>query len=54
MDVQKAVTAKKTPTRWSNRAITGNLEFMNLLTKKEAKDNKNSKETTWKVGVNFE
>ena len=50
MAVKKAVTPKKTPTRSSTWAITGNLEFMNLLTNKEAKHNKNSKETTWKVG----
>jgi hypothetical protein len=54
MAVKKAITAKKTPTRSSTRAITGNLEFMNPLTKKEAKHNKHPKETTWNIGENFE
>lgn len=54
MAVKKAVTAKKIPTTLSQRASTGNLGFMNLLTKKVAKLNKNSKETRWKVGENLE
>jgi hypothetical protein len=48
--VKKAVTAKKTPTPSRTGAIAGNLGFMNLLTKKEAKHNMISKESTWKVG----
>ncbi len=54
MAVKKAVTAKKIPTTLSPRASTGNLGFMNLLTKKVAKLNKNSKESTWKVGEYLE
>jgi hypothetical protein len=54
MAVNKVVTAKKSPAISSPRASLGNSDFTNLLTKKKVKLNNNSKDTTWKVGENWE
>ena len=49
MAMKNAVTVKKTPSFWSTCAVTKNLDFMNSLTKKQAKANKNARESKWKV-----
>ena len=49
MAIKNAVTMKKTPSFWSTWAVTKNLDFMNSLTKKQAKANKIARESKWKV-----
>ena len=53
MVMKNAVTVKNTPNFWSTWAVAKNLDldldFMNCLTKKQAKANPIARESQWKV-----
>ena len=51
MAMKNAITAKNTPNFWSTWVVAKNLDldFMNWLTKKQAKANPIARESQWKV-----
>ena len=49
MAMKTAVMAKNMPNFWSTWAVAKNLDFMNRLTKKQAKANSIARESQWKV-----
>ena len=51
MAMKNAITANNTPNFWSTWAVAKNLDldFMNWLTKKQAKANPIARESQWKV-----
>ena len=55
MAMKNAVTPKNTPNFWSTWAVAKNLDldFMNWLTKKQAKVNPIARESQWKVAESY-